>query len=199
MTDTMQHQFLWFKLATTGLINDSPGGLFSGTGAILEFALALVADSPAEHESFGAELQAYTSAIKFDWNRCTMPSAVEKMHTESGLLKDCEKSTLDVDTLDAFLFETCQAITGKTKPRGLKLAGSNPGFELQWANMFLPKFASCLSYQVFDVSGTLADFYRRYSEIDVLDHKRDPHHRAIDDVRWSVETFSRIVRLARGN
>lgn len=199
MTNQLQHQFLWFKLATTGLIDDSLGGLFSGAGAILEFALALVADSPDETpEGFGKEVVAYTSAVKFDRDRCTMTSVVEKTHTKSGLLADCEKSTLDVSTLDTFLFETCQQLTGKTKPRMLKLAGCNPAFDLQWVNMFLPKFASCLSYQVFDISGTLADFFRKYSEIPAYDNKRNANSRAIDDVRYAVGVFDSIVRGANG-
>lgn len=199
MTDQLQHQFLWLDFETTGLLDSSPGGLFSGTAALLEFALLLVRDHPDEPpETFCEEVQSFTAPIAFDSQAVQMSEYVRGMHTRSGLLDDCmTANAITLEGADAFLFEACQAVTGLRQPKWLVLAGNSVHFDRMWVRAMMPKFDSCLSHQVFDVSGTLSAFAKRYRRdrpelVAQLEAKTEPKHRAIDDIRWSVETFRRI-------
>jgi len=192
---TLKHKFIWFDCETTGLLDASPGGLY-GTGRLLEWAVVLCRD--AAGCDFGVE-QEYHAAIRQDMDLLSMDPYVRDMHTASGLLEACAASAMTYDYCDEFLLDLCIELTGRAQPKNLTLAGDSVHFDLAWIGMFLPRFRSCLSHRVFDIS-TL----KRCGDSYVPGYVHPPkaksgspeaEHRALADTHASIAAF-RAWRLA---
>src|SRR5690606_27766948 len=104
-----------------------------------------------------------------------MDPCVRDMHTRNGLLSECMASSTTLEESDEFLHSLCVELTGSDKPRGMVLAGGSVHFDLAWSRVHLPRFASCLSHRVFDVS-TLKIAERTYGE--PFDSIKGDRHRA---------------------
>lgn len=184
------HQFLWFDCETTGLLGRNPpepGDLEAG-GQLLEWALVLAEDDRSGRH---ISVKEYTAVIHHDPNALAMSDFVRKMHTGNGLLADVATSPTTLAQSDDFLFAVCQDLTDKPQPRDLTLAGNSVHFDLAWVRKHLPKFASCLSHRVFDVSTLTRVCQSWLSEDDAKACKAEfdavpPIHRALDDVRASL-------------
>jgi oligoribonuclease len=180
-----KHEFIWLDLETTGLLGTEPGDLHGG-GVILEWAIIFAAD---DREGDMAPVQEYTGVVHHD----TLPAMnhfCACMHTQSGLLaevarKPCARvaqASTTADT-DAFLHALMVDATGNGSPSGLTLAGNSVHFDLAWIRVHLPRFASCLSHRVFDVS-TLKRAAKSWGAD--FAYPSASKHRALADARASL-------------
>jgi oligoribonuclease len=192
-----RHQALWFDVETTGLIGDGPGGpkpgdLYGG-GLLLEWALALAEDDAGGDCTI---VQEYTAVVHHEPAALAscLDDYVRKMHTKNGLLVDVEASTTTLADSDAFLFAICQELTGKAEPRGLELAGFSAHFDLAWCKVHLPRFASCLSHRVFNVSTLRKVAFVHFPDGGPKQENPD-RHRAPDDVRASINYYRDWLRV----
>ena len=181
----IHHQFIWFDCETTGLDEHAPGA------QMLEWALILAAD---DRDGDMSPVQEFTGVI-----HCPKPPPescdlyVVGMHTKNGLWEDCAKSDTTAEETDDFLYSLLQIETGQDRPKDLTLAGSSINFDLRWCKKFLPKFASALSYRVFDVSTLWRAVESWAPEGRSIALVGDATHRALDDIRRSLA----IARQAR--
>lgn len=179
------HEFLWLDLETTGLLGWEPGDL-NNRGQVLEFAAVLVSD---DRDGDMSIVEEFTNPIAFDWDYAIGAWPLNT-HTKSGLMVECKASDFTVADADQFLYEICEMLAGKN-PKGITLAGNSVHFDLAWSRGCLPRFASCLSHRVFDVS-TLTRAARSWgSTPEEWPAGGDPAHRALDDIRQSVATAAK--------
>jgi oligoribonuclease len=114
-----------------------------------------------------------------------MGDVVRAMHTGSGLLGEIERSTLTLadagaQTL-AFVKEHIAV------PRTVPLAGNSIGTDRRFLATWLPDIENWLHYRSIDVS-TIKELCKRwYPEIAAAAPQKVGNHRALDDIRESVE------------
>jgi oligoribonuclease len=176
-----QFEFIWFDLETTGLNNapefSKPGDLYAG-GHVLEFAAVVAAD---DREGDLLAVDEVSGVIHHVADDLKMSEFVHSMHTRNGLLAEVEASTLTLAAADQQLADFCESLG--VQPRGVSLAGNSVHFDLSWARVHMPRFASFLSHRVFDVSTLL-----RAGEAWIPGYKKEKAeaHRALDDVLESL-------------
>lgn len=164
-------QFLWFDLETTCLDEHE--------GIILEAAAVVADDGPIgrmePQEAYQAVL-CCPGAMR----RAEVNDFVLDMHTKNFLWAEAEESKHTLEEVDEGLEYLCRATWGRER---VVLAGGSVHFDLRWAKRHLPKFASCLSHRVFDVS-TLKQA-ERFWGLGFQDIKGESH-RAMDDALASL-------------
>ncbi len=171
---TPKHQFLWFDLETTGL---DPHEC-----SILEWAAVLAED---DRDGDMTPVHEYTAVVKCTESKLhfELDDYVRRMHTKNGLLTEClESDAVSLEESDAFLYGLAEELAGP-KPKGIVLAGASVHFDLSFVRVHLPRFASCLSHRVFDVS-TLKAAERIWGD-DFANIKSDIH-RALPDALASL-------------
>ena len=114
-----------------------------------------------------------------------MDDVVREMHTSSGLLKAIEESTL---TLDEAGEQTLEFIKQHVpEPRTVPLSGNSIGTDRRFLAVHLPAIEEHLHYRSIDVS-TVKELARRwYPEALGAAPRKGGTHRALDDIRESVE------------
>jgi oligoribonuclease len=108
---------------------------------------------------------------------------VVKTHSESGLLQLIEAG-VPVAEVEAEVAEIVQKHTGKYKPT---LAGSSPHFDRGFLKVHMPKLDEALHYRHFDTSVLESAFRMWRSDLAQPRDGRSVAHRALDDIRWSVD------------
>lgn len=176
-----RHEFLWFDVETTGLDPRE--------GVLLEWGLVLAAD---DRDGDMRPLEQYSAALHWHGDRTALHPRVREMHERSGLLDECAASTTTARDSDDALHAICCALTRSPRPRGLVLAGFSPHFDLAWVRAHLPRFASCLSHRVFDVS-TLKRALTSWGGGEPL--QSGDAHRALDDALVSLDVAAQWRRL----
>ena len=114
-----------------------------------------------------------------------MDDVVRKMHTKSGLLAAIEGSTLSLEDAGAATLEFIKEHV--PEPRTIPLAGNSIGMDRRFLAIHLPEIEQYLHYRSVDVS-TVKELCRRWYP-DVLAGAPDKAggHRALDDIRESVD------------
>jgi oligoribonuclease len=114
-----------------------------------------------------------------------MDDIVREMHTRSGLLKAIEESTTSIDDAGARTLEFIKQHIAE--PRSVPLCGNSIGTDRRFLAAQLPAIEDFLHYRSVDVS-TLKELVRRWYP-GVLDAapKKAGSHRALDDIRESIE------------
>lgn len=172
----------WLDCETTGLDAE--------LGHMLEVAVVATDASAPEYR----ELASQTWVIKpLGWNAdewaTRVPRAVLDMHTKSGLwgavyaganLADVEKELLK------FL-----AFFGNPAPGREPIAGSSPHFDARFLEAHMPAARRYFNHRTYCAS-TLRQFARDHG-FDLP--SGDPAHRALADVRASIETARHVSRL----
>ena len=182
-----QHNFIWLDLETTGLDPRLPGA------RILEVAAVLAADDREGDlsivQEFSAPIRATDADLKAAWASMDLNDSafVHQMHTKNGLLAECAESDVTTGEVDDYLFSWCQEFTGVLAPKGLTLAGFSVHFDRDWIRVHLPKFASCLSHRVFDISTLKAA-----AKILVAGYApaKGDAHRSLEDVKESLRAYA---------
>jgi oligoribonuclease len=114
-----------------------------------------------------------------------MEDIVRTMHTKSGLLKAIEASTTTLDEAGAatlaFIKEHVPAA------RTVPLCGNSIGTDRRFLSIYLPEIEEWLHYRSIDVS-TIKELARRWYPAMVAGApNKAGGHRAMDDIRESVE------------
>jgi oligoribonuclease len=155
-------------------------GLDPASHVIVEIA-TLITDDELEVVAEGPDLVIHQPAEAL----ARMEPVVRDMHTRSGLLEAITASTVTLDeagraTLD-FLREHIP------EARTVPLCGNSIGTDRRFLAAYLPAIENHLHYRSVDVS-TLKELARRWYP-GVIDEapKKATAHRALDDIRESVE------------
>lgn len=113
-----------------------------------------------------------------------MVPVVKEMHRASGLTEEVRAATLGIEGAN----EQLLAFLGAHVPKGeVPLAGNSIGTDRRFLQQYLPQVEAWFHYRNVDVS-TIKELARRWRP-DVLAAAPDKpsNHRALDDVRASVE------------
>lgn len=164
-------------------------GLDPDTCAIVEIA-TLVTDDDLTIVAEGPELIIHQPAEVL----AGMDDVVRTMHTRSGLLPAIEASTITLEQAGAetLAFIKQHAPTARTVP----LCGNSIGTDRRFLARHLPEIEEWLHYRSVDVS-SIKELVRRWYP-GVLDQmaRKQSSHRALDDIRESVDelrTYRRRV------
>ena len=155
-------------------------GLDPGRHAVVEIA-TLVTDDELEIVAEGPDL---VIACPPD-SMALMEDVVRDMHTRSGLVAAIESSTISLEDATeqtlAFLKEHIP------QPRTVPLCGNSIGTDRRFLALHMPAIEEWLHYRSVDVS-TIKELARRwYPEAVNKAPKKKGGHRALDDIKESVE------------
>jgi oligoribonuclease len=161
---------VWMDLEMTGL--DHTRDL------IVEIA-TLVTDDELEVVAEGPDLVIATPEEAL----ASMEKVVRDMHTSSGLLEAIRASTTTLDEAGAATLAFIREHV--PQPRTVPLCGNSIGVDRRFLAAYLPDIEEYLHYRSIDVS-TIKELARRWYP-DVSPPKKATSHRALDDIRESVE------------
>jgi oligoribonuclease len=155
-------------------------GLDPGKDTIVEIA-TLVTDDELETVAEGPDLVIATPPAALD----AMDDVVRQMHSRSGLLDAVQVSVV---TLDQAAKETLEFICQHVpEPKKVPLCGNSIGTDRRFLAAYMPELEDYLHYRSIDVS-TIKELARRwYPEEFAAAPKKSGAHRALDDVKESVE------------
>jgi oligoribonuclease len=121
-----------------------------------------------------------------------MDDVVRTMHTKSGLLKAIEASTITLEEAGARTLEFIKQHV--PEPRTVPLCGNSIGTDRRFLAVYLPDIENHLHYRSVDVS-TVKELARRwYPEAVASAPTKAGGHRALDDIRESVEELRHFRR-----
>jgi oligoribonuclease len=162
-------------------------GLNPRTDVIAEIA-TLLTDDELEIVAEGPDLVIAVEPEKL----AGMTDVVRAMHTRSGLMAAIEASTTSLaDAGRATLDFLRQHIV---EPRTVPLCGNSIGTDRRFLAVSLPEVDEFLHYRSVDVS-TVKELARRwYPEQFASAPKKTGGHRALDDIRESVEELRHYRR-----
>jgi oligoribonuclease len=155
-------------------------GLDPARNMIVEIA-TLVTDDQLELVAEGPDLVIHQSAEALD----AMEDVVREMHTRSGLLAAIEASTVSLADAGGATLDFIKAHV--PAPRSVPLCGNSIGTDRRFLAAHLPEIENYLHYRSIDVS-TLKELALRWAPA-VLEGapKKESTHRALDDIRESVD------------
>ena len=114
-----------------------------------------------------------------------MDDFVHKMHTKSGLLAAIESSDLSLEDAGKATLDFIKAHVPEA--RTVPLAGNSIGMDRRFLAAYLPDVEEYLHYRSVDVS-TIKELCRRwYPEVLAAAPDKAGGHRALDDIRESLE------------
>jgi oligoribonuclease len=162
----------WMDLEMTGLDPDRH--------VIVEIA-TLITDDELELVAEGPDLVIHQPPEAL----AHMDDFVREMHTRSGLLAQIEASTVTAEQAAA---ETLAFLRAHIpEPRTVPLCGNSIGTDRRFLARWFPEIEDYLHYRSVDVS-TLKELARRwYPTVLVGAPKKARGHRALDDIRESLD------------
>ncbi len=170
MVDSSARRLFWIDLEMTGLEPESCH--------IVEIA-SIVTDSQLEIVAQGPELVIHQPESVL----ATMNDFVRQLHTRSGLIDRIRTSTVSLEDAAAQTLAFLSAHVDKgTSP----LCGNSVWKDRQFLEKYMPGVLGHLHYRVVDVS-TIKELVRRWYPQEQQVPKKREVHRALDDVRESIE------------
>ncbi len=168
----MSDRLVWIDLEMTGLD--------TARHTIVEIAV-LVTDSELELVDEGIDLIVHAPPEAL----AEMDDFVTKMHTRSGLLTAIQTSTLSLVDAGIRVVEYLGAqLPG---PGTAPLCGNSIGVDRRFLDRYLPEVDQYLHYRSVDVS-SLKELCRRwYPTVYKKRPDKKETHRALDDIRESIE------------
>jgi oligoribonuclease len=168
----MSDRLVWIDLEMTGLD--------TARHTIVEIAV-LVTDSQLELVDEGVDLIVHAPAEAL----AEMDDFVTKMHTKSGLLPAIQASTLSLADAGKQVIEYLG--TQLPGPGTAPLCGNSIGVDRRFLDRYLPELDQYLHYRSVDVS-SFKELCRRWYP-SIYKHRPDKKetHRALDDIRESIE------------
>ena len=162
-------------------------GLDLGQDALIEVA-ALVTDSELNVLGDGVDVVIRPPDAALE----TMPDVVREMHTSSGLLDELTAGTTMADAQEQVL----AYIRGHVpEPGKAPLAGNTVGTDRGFLARDMPELESWLHYRIIDVSSVKELARRWYPRAYFAAPKKNGGHRALADIRESIEEM-RYYRAA---
>ena len=113
-----------------------------------------------------------------------MDPYVFEMHTRSGLLEAIRASTITLDEAGAATLAFIREHT--SEPGKVPLCGNSIGTDRRFLAAYLPEIEQYLHYRSVDVSSVKELVKRWYPELGGLRPHKAGSHRALDDIRESV-------------
>jgi len=170
--DVAADRLAWIDLEMTGLD--------TARHTIVEIA-AIVTDSQLEILDDGLDLVVHATPDELE----RMDAYVRKMHTKSGLLPAIEASTLGLGEAGVRVLEY---LSGHIPEPGVApLCGNSIGVDRRFLDRYLPQVDQYLHYRSIDVS-SLKELCRRWYPDEYKGRPgKAETHRALDDIRESVE------------
>lgn len=148
--------------------------------AIVEIA-TLITDDELEIVAEGPDLVVHQPAEVL----AGMEDIVRTMHTRSGLLPAIEASTITLEQAGAATLAFIKEHV--PEPRTVPLCGNSIGTDRRFLAKYLPEIEDHLHYRSVDVS-TLKELVRRwYPEVIDAMVRKQTSHRALDDIRESID------------
>jgi oligoribonuclease len=158
-------------------------GLDPSCHVIVEIA-SLVTDDDLVVVAEGPDLVVHATPEQL----AEMDDFVTAMHTRSGLLKEITESTLTLEEAGAQTLEFLKLHIPEA--RSVPLAGNSIGTDRRFLATQLPEIEEYLHYRSVDVS-TLKELCRRwYPAVHKASPEKKGGHRALQDIRESVEELA---------
>ena len=155
-------------------------GLDPIADVIVEIA-TLITDDDLAVVAEGPDLVIHQPAAVLD----RMAPVVREMHTTSGLLARIESSTLGLDEAGD---RTLAFLREHIPERGtVPLCGNSIGTDRRFLAAWLPELEHHLHYRSVDVSAVKELAKRWYPAVVANAPVKAGHHRALDDIRESIE------------
>jgi oligoribonuclease len=165
---------VWVDIETTGL----------NAGKNLPLEIALVATDEELRLTTSIALPFWIPEDESVLAENSHPAALV-MHTENGLLDHCRAEGLRVPELRDKLMDWIK----ENEASGRWLAGSNPGFDRSFMQVWLPDVLKQFHYRSFDVNTLLA--FHGIDPSALKGKKRE--HRAVGDVLRDIKVTSRLL------
>jgi oligoribonuclease len=178
---------VWMDLEMTGLDHTSD--------VIVEIA-TLITDDELKIVAEGPDLVIHQPDEKL----AGMDEVVVDMHTRSGLLDAITSSTIDLETAGAATLEFIKQHV--PEPRSVPLCGNSIGTDRRFLDAYLPEIEQHLHYRSVDVSSVKELVKRWYPDVDARRPRGAGSHRALDDIRASVDEmryYRQLVFKAPGD
>jgi len=168
----MDQPLVWIDLEMTGLDPDND--------VILEIA-CIVTDGSLDEAHDGPNLVLHATEDQLS----RMLPIVVDMHTKSGLINDVPKSTITAAQAERLVLEfVAQHVP---EPGSAPLAGNSVHADRAFLRKYMPALNDYLHYRIVDVS-TIKELARRwYPEAANQSPKKRGGHRALADIRESIE------------
>lgn len=112
-----------------------------------------------------------------------MEPVVVEMHTKSGLIERIRQSEV---TLEEACAKTRDFIAEHTEPKSAPLCGNSVWKDKQFLERYMRDVCDMLHYRLVDVS-TLKELVRRWYPPSFRAPRKREVHRALDDIRESIE------------
>jgi oligoribonuclease len=166
-------RMVWVDLEMTGLDPESCTIVEIAT-IITDFNLAIVAEGPnlVIHQP--------------DEVLATMNDYVRDLHTRSGLVDRIRASTV---TLERAAEETRAFVASHVEKGTAPLCGNSVWKDRSFMERYMPSVVAHLHYRIVDVS-TIKELARRWYPQSFQAPKKKEQHRALDDVRESIEELA---------
>lgn len=170
----------WMDLEMTGLDPEH--------NVIVEIA-TLITDDDLEIIAEGPDLVVHAT----DDELAKMDDVVVKMHAKSGLTEQIRASTLSLADAGAQTLDFLK--THIDEARTVPLCGNSIGTDRRFLARWLPEIEEFLHYRSVDVS-SIKELARRWypDELAQVPAKQGAH-RALDDIRESIEELRQYRRL----
>jgi oligoribonuclease len=163
-------------------------GLDPGRHTIVEIA-TIITDDELNVVAEGPDLVVHATEAEL----AEMDTVVVNMHTRSGLLPAITASTMSLDDAGAATLEFLREHI--PEPRTVPLCGNSIGTDRRVLAAYLPDIEEYLHYRSVDVS-TIKELARRWNPTIVKGAPdKDTTHRALDDIRESIDEL-RYYRAA---
>lgn len=165
-------RLVWIDLEMTGLDVERD--------TIVEIA-CIVTDADLEAVDDGIDLVVHQPEAAL----AAMDDFVRAMHTKSGLLAKIAESTVDVAAAEAAVLEYLRERVPKDGVA--PLCGNSIGMDRRFLARYMPALDGYVHYRSIDVS-SLKELCRRwYPKVYRKRPGKSEQHRALDDIRESVE------------
>jgi oligoribonuclease len=113
-----------------------------------------------------------------------MGTFVTEMHTKSGLLPQIVASEVTVEEAERATLEFLRA--NGVEPNTVPLSGNSIGTDRRFLQEYMPELEAFFHYRNVDVS-TIKELARRwYPDVVAASPEKDSAHRALDDIRESI-------------
>jgi oligoribonuclease len=171
VADAADDRLVWIDLEMTGLEPERH--------VIVEIA-CIVTDSQLQPVDDGIDVVVHPEAKALE----EMDDFVRNMHTKSGLLVAMEASTVDRPTAGA---HTLDYVKSHVSERTAPVCGNSIGVDRRFLDCYLPELDQYLHYRSIDVSSVKELCRRWYPEIYRKRPSKNETHRALDDIKESIE------------
>lgn len=162
---------VWIDMEMTGL-NPETDRVIEIATIITDAQLSVIADGP----ELVIHQPSWVLEGMDDWNR--------KHHGESGLVDRVKKSTTTVEEAEA---ETLRFISMYCGERTAPLAGNSIHQDRRFIARYMPALDQHLHYRMIDVSTVKELAKRWYPDVVERAPRKKNSHRALDDIRESIE------------